>query len=142
MFPSATCAGLPSFGRVRSILATTTQLVLFHLPLHPVFGWSCWTDSVVFEGEAVVPCNDARMGRIAERVIMTERWLSVDEIAAHLGVNPDTIYKWISRKGLPAHKAGKLWKFLATEVDQWVKRDSAARAEKRKSDAPRKSTKA
>lgn len=25
---------------------------------------------------------------------MAERWLSVDEIAAPLGVNPDTIYGW------------------------------------------------
>ena len=52
---------------------------------------------------------------------MPERWLSVDEIAAHLGVNPDTIYKWITRKSMPAHKVGRLWKFLASEVDAWVK---------------------
>ena len=52
---------------------------------------------------------------------MQERWLSVGEIAAHLGVNPDTIYKWITRKKMPAHKLGRLWKFLASEVDQWVK---------------------
>ena len=43
-----------------------------------------------------------------ERVFMTERWLSVDEIAVHLGVNPDTIYKWITRKSMPAHKLGRL----------------------------------
>lgn len=52
---------------------------------------------------------------------MPERWLSVDEIAAHLGVNPDTIYKWITRKRMPAHKVGKLWKFLTSEIDTWVK---------------------
>lgn len=57
---------------------------------------------------------------------MQERWLSVDEIAAHLGVNPDTIYKWITRKKMPAHKVGRLWKFLASEVDQWVKGGQAA----------------
>ena len=55
-----------------------------------------------------------------------ERWLSVEEIAAHLGVNPDTIYKWIERKRLPAHKVGRLWKFKATEVDQWVRQGKAA----------------
>ena len=37
-----------------------------------------------------------------------ERWMSVEEIAAHLGVNRDTIYKWIERKQMPAHKLGKL----------------------------------
>jgi excisionase family DNA binding protein len=58
---------------------------------------------------------------------MQERWLSVEEIAAHLGVNPDTIYKWIERKKMPAHKVGRLWKFLATEVDDWVKRGSAGK---------------
>ena len=50
-----------------------------------------------------------------------ERWLSVEEIAAHLGCNRDTIYKWIERKQMPAHKLGKLWKFKATEVDEWIR---------------------
>ena len=57
---------------------------------------------------------------------MQERWLSVNEIAEHLGVNPDTIYKWITRKSMPAHKLGRLWKFLASEVDAWVKGGHAA----------------
>ena len=57
---------------------------------------------------------------------MQERWLSVAEIAEHLGINPDTIYKWITRKKMPAHKLGRLWKFLASEVDQWIKAGHAA----------------
>ena len=52
---------------------------------------------------------------------MAERWLSVGEISAHLGVSTDAVYKWIYRKKMPAHKVGRLWKFLASEVDQWVK---------------------
>jgi excisionase family DNA binding protein len=56
---------------------------------------------------------------------MKERWLSVEEIAAHLGVNRDTIYKWIERKKLPAHKVGRLWKFMASEVDEWVRAGKA-----------------
>jgi len=50
-----------------------------------------------------------------------DRWLSVDEIATHLGVKRDTIYKWIERKGMPAHKVGRLWKFRKDEVDGWVR---------------------
>ena len=57
---------------------------------------------------------------------MREQWLSVGQIAAHLGVNPDTIYKWITRKKMPAHKLGRLWKFLSSEVDAWVKGGHAA----------------
>jgi excisionase family DNA binding protein len=54
-----------------------------------------------------------------------ERWLAVEEIAAHLGVNRDTIYKWIGRKQMASHKLGKLWKFKATEVDEWIRTDKA-----------------
>jgi excisionase family DNA binding protein len=57
---------------------------------------------------------------------MQERWLSVEGIAAHLGVNPDTIYKWIERKKMPAHKVGRLWKFQASAVDEWIKDGKAA----------------
>ena len=54
------------------------------------------------------------------------RWLSVDEIASYLGVKRDTVYKWIDRKKLPAHKMGRLWKFKVLEVDTWVKSGGAA----------------
>ena len=48
------------------------------------------------------------------------------EIAAHLGVNRDTIYKWIADKQMPAYKVGRLWKFRKEEVDDWVRQDKAA----------------
>jgi len=50
-----------------------------------------------------------------------DRWFSVEEIAEHLGVVKDSVYRWIERKGLPAHKVGKLWKFKKDEVDDWVR---------------------
>ncbi|MCF7971358.1 MAG: helix-turn-helix domain-containing protein [Methylococcaceae bacterium] len=56
---------------------------------------------------------------------MSERWLSVAEIAEHLGVSKDTIYTWITKRQLPAHKMGKLWKFKTEEVDAWVRNGSA-----------------
>ncbi|MEI2609582.1 MAG: helix-turn-helix domain-containing protein [Candidatus Promineifilaceae bacterium] len=52
---------------------------------------------------------------------MEDRWLSVEEIAAYLGINQDTVYKWITRKQLPAHKVGRLWRFRREEVDDWVR---------------------
>jgi len=58
---------------------------------------------------------------------MEDRWLSVDEIGDYLGIKRDTVYKWISEKGLPAHKIGRLWKFKKDEVDTWV-RDGKAGA--------------
>ncbi len=55
-----------------------------------------------------------------------ERWLSVEETAAHLGINRDTVYKWIDRKRMPAHKNGRLWKFKASQVDELVQAGKAA----------------
>ena len=55
---------------------------------------------------------------------MNDRYLSVVEICTSLGIKRDTVYKWISKKKLPAHRIGKLWKFKISEVDEWVKRDS------------------
>ena len=56
----------------------------------------------------------------------TEKWSSLEEIAEHLGVSKDTIYRWIAKKQMPAHKVGKLWKFKISEVDEWVMTGEAA----------------
>ncbi|WP_175983516.1 methylation-associated defense system helix-turn-helix domain-containing protein MAD1 [Burkholderia vietnamiensis] len=57
---------------------------------------------------------------------MSDRWLSVEEIAEYLGVSKDTVYAWISKRSMPAHRVGKLWKFKADEVDRWVRSGGAA----------------
>ena len=55
-----------------------------------------------------------------------ERWVSVEDVAAHLGVNKDSVYRWIEKKDLPAHKLGRLWKFKIGEVDAWMRAGGAA----------------
>lgn len=57
---------------------------------------------------------------------MDDRWLSVDEICAYLGVSRDTIYAWIANKAMPAQRVGRLWKFKKEEVDVWVRAGGAA----------------
>lgn len=57
---------------------------------------------------------------------VTEAWLAVEDIAEHLGVSKDTVYTWIANKGMPAHKVGRLWKFQASEIDDWVRSGGAA----------------
>ena len=49
-----------------------------------------------------------------------ERWLSVEEIAKHLGVSKETIYRWVEKEKIPSHKVGRQWKFKISEVDEWV----------------------
>jgi excisionase family DNA binding protein len=54
------------------------------------------------------------------------RWLSVDEICKYLGIGKDTVYKWIDKHGMPAHRMGRLWKFKKDQVDAWVEAGGAS----------------
>lgn len=66
-------------------------------------------------------------GNIVRKKKMSDtRWLSVDEIATHLGVGKETIYAWIEKRDLPAHRVGRFWKFQKEDVDDWVKSGKAA----------------
>lgn len=65
---------------------------------------------------------------------MEDRWLSVDEISKYLGVSSDTVYRWIDKHNMPAHRMGRLWKFKKDEVDSWVKAGGAADRNKKGSD--------
>ena len=55
----------------------------------------------------------------------TEPWASVEDVAKHLGVAKDSVYRWIENRSLPAHKIGRLWKFKLSEVDEWVRAGGA-----------------
>lgn len=68
---------------------------------------------------------------------MDDRWFSVDEIAAHLGIKRDTVYNWIAEKELPAHRIGRLWKFKKDEVDEWVRSGSSTLKSKKRRPRPR-----
>ncbi len=61
--------------------------------------------------------------------VSEERWLSLEEIAAYLGIKRDTVYKWIDRKNMPAHKVGSLWKFKRVEIDEWVRSSDAGESD-------------
>jgi excisionase family DNA binding protein len=58
--------------------------------------------------------------------LTVELWVSVEDIAKHLGVAKDSIYRWIETKKLPARRIGRLWKFKLSEVDEWVNAGGAA----------------
>ncbi len=58
-----------------------------------------------------------------------EPWVSVQEVATHLGIQRETVYVWIAQRGMPARKIGRLWKFKLSEIDEWVHLEDAARGE-------------
>lgn len=55
-----------------------------------------------------------------------EPWSSLEEVAAYLGVNKETVRNWIKKTGMPAHRIGRLWKFKISEVDEWIKSGKSA----------------
>ncbi len=97
-----------------------------------------WMETI-YEPMAKGPCETTYGAKCEWRQVMEDRWLSVDDIAAYLGIKRDTVYRWISERNMPGHKIGRLWKFRKEEVDEWVKRggsedhlqDDSARAENR-----------
>lgn len=60
---------------------------------------------------------------------MPEAWVSVEEVANHLGVAKDSVYRWIEAKNLPAHRVGRLWKFRLSAIDNWVQAGGADTAD-------------
>lgn len=55
----------------------------------------------------------------------TGPWASVEDIARHLGVARDSVYRSIETRSLPAHKRGRCWEFELSEVDEWVRAGGA-----------------
>ncbi len=55
-----------------------------------------------------------------------EPWVSVEDVARHLGISKDTVYRWIEARSLPAHKIGRLWKFKLSDIDEWVRAGGAS----------------
>ena len=54
-------------------------------------------------------------------MVTEERWVGVLDVATHLGVGKDSVYRWIGERGLPAHRVGRLFRFKLSEIDLWVK---------------------
>lgn len=53
------------------------------------------------------------------------QWLTVEQIADHLQISKETIYRWLDRETIPAHRIGRQWRFQLSEVDEWVRRGGA-----------------
>jgi excisionase family DNA binding protein len=49
----------------------------------------------------------------------SEPWVTAIDVAIHLDVVKETVCRWCGRKGLPAHKIGRLWKFHLSEGNKW-----------------------
>lgn len=55
-----------------------------------------------------------------------EKWSSLEETAAYIGIAEDTIRNWIKKADIPPYKVGRIWKFNLTEVYAWIKSGKGA----------------
>ena len=67
-----------------------------------------------------------------------EGWVGVEEVATHLRVAKESVYRWVESKGFPAHRVGRLLRFKLSEVDQWVQNSGG---ENSGTESPGKATK-
>ena len=56
---------------------------------------------------------------------MEEKWMTLDEVADHLQVSKDSVYRLVQKNEIPASKIGNLWRFKKEEVDEWFKKRSS-----------------
>ena len=47
--------------------------------------------------------------------------LTIKEVAEYLKVNERTVYRLAGAKKIPAFKVGGIWRFLRSDIDQWIK---------------------
>ena len=52
---------------------------------------------------------------------MDSQFMTVRQVGDYLGLATITIYRLAEKKGLPGVKAGGKWRFIKSEVDQWLK---------------------
>lgn len=52
---------------------------------------------------------------------MTDKWLTVKEVAAYLKLSTDLVYKFAQHGKIPVSKIGNQWRFDREEIDAWVK---------------------
>lgn len=45
---------------------------------------------------------------------------TVQDVAAHFGINPTTVYHMARRGALPGFKVGTQWRFSKRMLDSWV----------------------
>lgn len=52
--------------------------------------------------------------------------LTIKDLAEHLKVNERTIYRLVSARRIPAFKVGGSWRFLRTDINNWIKEQSTS----------------
>ena len=69
------------------------------------------------------------------------RLMDVDELAAYLKLQKQTIYNWLHAKKISGIKVGHVWRFDKRAIDAWLRsqiREAKSEPEKRESNKSKK----
>jgi len=50
--------------------------------------------------------------------------MTLREASQYLGISPDTLYKYLSERRIPAFKLGNRWRFKKDILDRWMEKNS------------------
>ncbi len=53
--------------------------------------------------------------------------LTAAETCRYLKVTPRTLYRYIHARSIPAFKLGKEWRFVRSDLEQWIRQRTTAR---------------
>jgi excisionase family DNA binding protein len=56
------------------------------------------------------------MGTAAKSELMT-----VEETCRYLKITPRTLYRYLQTRQIPAFKLGKEWRFVRSDLEQWIR---------------------
>ncbi len=51
---------------------------------------------------------------------MSDRWMTVKEVADYLQFSTDQIYRLAQQGKIPVSRVGKRWRFKKEKLDQWM----------------------
>ncbi len=77
--------------------------------------------SAVLNGDISTPKLNIVEGALFQgRCQMLEDFLSIDDLAQYLEIEPKTIVELASLGKIPAFKEGEMWRFERVKIDQWA----------------------
>ena len=57
-----------------------------------------------------------------EEASMTDKWMTVKDVADYLQFSKDQIYRLAQQGKIPASKVGRGWRFRKEKIDLWVEK--------------------
>jgi excisionase family DNA binding protein len=61
---------------------------------------------------------------------MTDKWMTVKDVAEYLQMSKDQIYHLAQQRKIPASKVGRGWRFSKEKIDRWMEQKEAAEPER------------